>query len=268
MRRSRRGRDRKKDLIIRVLLVILILESFFIFFLLKRKPIEIVKPAKIKKAKIAIVIDDWGYNQRNLKFIKEVKFPVNISILPFLPYSTKIANEAKLNNQEIIVHLPLEPHQYRKVNVEQKVILTSMNKDKISKIINDALKSVPNAKGISNHMGSKATEDEDLMRVIFSEMKKHKFYFLDSYVTPKTVCPEVSKDIRINFAKRSVFLDNEADPNYIHNQLMSLLDAASKDGEAIGIGHDRSLTLKVIREFVPKIDKNKFEIVFVSELVK
>jgi hypothetical protein len=258
--------DRKKDIIIGILIFFLILETILIVILFNKQRFIPVK--KIKKAKIAIVIDDWGYNLKNIKFIREVNFPVNISVLPFLRYSTEIATEAKLNNLEVILHLPLEPKDYRKVNVEKKVILTSMDKNKILAILNDALRSVPYSKGISNHMGSKATENRSLMKIIFSEMKRNKLYFLDSFVTHKSICEGLSKQMGLKFAKRSIFLDNKSNSYYIHKQLMSLLDIASRAGEAIGIGHDRKLTLQTIGEFIPKIDKEKFEIVFVSELVK
>ncbi|MFH1655951.1 MAG: divergent polysaccharide deacetylase family protein [Candidatus Omnitrophota bacterium] len=257
-------KNKNKDLLIVIFAFLLVFQSILIFFLLRKR---IIIP-RIKKAKIAIVIDDWGYNRRNLDFVKEVDFPVNLSILPFLPHSKEIANEAKSNNLEIILHLPLEPHEYRRVGLEKKMILTNMSQEKVNQIIEDALKSVPYCKGISNHMGSKATEDEGLMKIIFDEMKRKRLYFLDSFVTPESVCAELSKKMKLKFAKRSIFLDNEADPYYIRGQLMSLLDAAARDGQAIGIGHDRKLTLEIIKEFVPKIDKKKIEIVFVSDLVQ
>lgn len=258
-------RKKSNNILVVVLCALVVIEAIFIVALLKkeRKPI-----VKIKKAKIAIVLDDWGYNLKHIDFIKQIKFPLTISILPFLPYSKQIADEAEKNNLEVIVHLPLEPHNWRKVNVEKKVISTTMKKDEVLKIFNDSFKSVPYAKGISNHMGSKATEDKDLMGIIFSELKKKKMYFLDSFVTPKTICEELAADMNVKFAQRTIFLDNEADSEYINGQLMSLLDHASRHGEAIGIGHDRDMTLKVIKEFLPKINKEKYEVVFVSDLVK
>lgn len=258
-------RKKSNQVLIIVLCAFLVIQTIFIVILLKeRKKPEV----KIKRAKIAIVIDDWGYNLNHIDFLKEIKFPMTISILPFLPYSKQIAEETEKYNLEVIVHLPLEPQNWRKVNVEKRVILAKMKKDDILKILDDSLGSVPHSKGISNHMGSKATEDRKLMGIIFGEMKKQKLYFLDSFVTPKTVCKDLASDMNVKFAQRSIFLDNEADSEYINGQLMSLLDQASKYGEAIGIGHDRGLTLKVIKEFLPKINKEKYEIVFVSDLAK
>lgn len=258
-------RHRKKDIAIIILSLVLLFETVLVIFLLRQK---IAKPKVVKKAKLAIVIDDWGYNQKNLDFLRQIDCRVNISILPFLPFSTKIATEAKINNLEVVLHLPLEPHERRGVRSEKNVILTTMNKEKVSQIFIAAVKSVPYARGISNHMGSKATEDEGLMKIIFGEMKKRRLYFLDSLVTPKSVCEKLSGETGVRFVQRNIFLDNETDASYIRGQLASLLEVALKDGQAIGIGHDRVLTLKTVKEFADEINKEKFEFVFVSELTK
>jgi len=39
-------------------------------------------------------------------------------------------------------------------------------------------------------------------------------------------------------------------------------------GHAIGIGHDRKVTLEVLKEVMPELDREGFKFVFVSELVK
>ena len=59
--------------------------------------------------KVAFIIDDLGYETEVAKEIMELEFPVTLSILPFLRYSEFIAEEGRKNNQEIILHLPMEP---------------------------------------------------------------------------------------------------------------------------------------------------------------
>ena len=58
--------------------------------------------------KVAFIIDDLGYETEVAKKIMELEFPVALSILPFLRYSEFIAEEGKKNNQEIMLHLPME----------------------------------------------------------------------------------------------------------------------------------------------------------------
>ena len=117
-------------------------------------------------------------------------------------------------------------------------------------------------------MGSKATEDKKLMSCILKDMKEYDLYFLDSMVTNKTVCRELSRNIGVRYISRSVFLDNEADAEYIKGQLRELANQAIATGWAIGIGHDRTLTIKTIAEMITEIRNMGIEIVPVSELLE
>ena len=81
-------------------------------------------PAGVK-GKIAVVIDDWGYNLNNLDIIRQIKYPLTASILPNLNYSRILARELRRRNIEIILHLPMEPRE--KFRLEQNTIMVSMD---------------------------------------------------------------------------------------------------------------------------------------------
>jgi len=267
--RLTRKRFKKSNILLLLLSIIVVVQAVLIIRLWPKK--EKVKPARfpvIPKNKIAIVIDDWGYNRRNLNFIREIKVPLTVSILPQLNYSKRIAVVARKNSKEVIIHLPLEPHKSRRVGLEKGVILTGMSEEKIIEIFKKALKGIPYSKGVSNHMGSKATEDRRVMKILFKQFKKNKLYFLDSLVTSDSVCEDLAKDMKLRFSKRDIFLDNELNADYIKNQLDKLIARAKQDGEAIGIGHDRSVTLRVIKDSISEIEKQGIEFVFVSDLVR
>ncbi len=218
------------------------------------------------KPKIAIVLDDWGYNTKNVTGLMEIDKPITLSILPGLPYSAFVAEKAKERNFEVILHMPMEPKA--KMRLEAGTLYTAMNDGEIRSNFTRALESVPYAKGISNHEGSKATEDGRLMRVVFGELKTGNLFFLDSFVTNDSVCEPLAKEMNVRFAKRDVFLDNESDPDYIRKQFGKLIDLAVKNGGAVGIGHDRPNTIAVLKEMIPQIEENGIELTYVSGLVK
>ncbi len=216
--------------------------------------------------KIAIVLDDWGYNTKNLNAILQVNSPVTLSILPGLPHSAVIAQKAKEHNFEVILHMPMEPKS--RIRLELNTLSTNMADDEIGSALARALETVPHADGISNHEGSKATEDARLMRIVFGELKKKNLFFLDSLVTNESVCEPLAKEMKVRFAKRSVFLDNENNPAYIRRQFEKAVNLAVKTGEVIAIGHDRPNTIAVLKEMIPKFEENGIEMTYVSELAK
>jgi polysaccharide deacetylase 2 family uncharacterized protein YibQ len=217
-------------------------------------------------ARVAIVIDDMGYSLNNLEMISNIKYPLTFSILPSVTYSRPVAQELDNRGFEIILHLPMEP--YEKTSLEENTVLTSMNPDQVRQVVNNDLDSIPHLKGISNHMGSRATEDTRTMGIIFSELKKRRLYFLDSFVTGKSVAAFLAGKMHIKFTRRDVFLDNSADPRYIKQQLNLLMKKARQKGQAVGIGHDRKHTLEVLNEMMPEFAQQGYKFVFVSELAR
>ena len=234
--------------------------------IITKKPIKKKVPKRIK-GKVAIVIDDWGYNTDNLDLLSEINSPLTLAILPFRNYSSRIAEFGHEHNFEIIIHMPMEPDNKERVGLEPRTLITNMGDETIKMVLNDAFDNIPYAKGMSNHMGSFATKDEKFIRVIFKELKKNKLYFLDSFVIPDSICHKVSRQIGIRFAKRSIFLDNKSDLAYIRGQLMELIRKVDRFGHAIGIGHDKKNTLSVLKEVIPQLLKQGYKFVFVSELV-
>jgi len=240
---------------------------FFIFLL-----VIFTKPAKFKekisqppvKGKIAIVIDDWGYHLNNLTLVKQIKYPLTCAVLPNLKRSSFVARNLHDLSFEIILHLPMEPKT--KTPLEKDTILAGMDAARIKEILDKDLASVIFAKGISNHMGSKVTEDRSTLGFVMAEAKKKKLYFLDSFVTSKSVAEDIAATAKVKFARRDIFLDNQNDPDYIRGQVIRLKNLARKQGEAIGIGHDRKNTLKVLMEMLPRLEKEGYKLVFVSEI--
>ncbi len=247
--------------------------ELFSLRLIQRLPVKKItykEPVLLKPhipAYVAIVIDDWGYSMNNVEILRQIEKPLTLAILPSLPYSEKIAKEANKKNFEVILHLPLEAHN-KNIGNEKDTIFTGMDKKEITSSLDKSIKSVPYIKGISNHQGSKATEDEILMKAIFDELRKKKLFFLDSFVTPNSICEPLARSMGIRFAKRNTFLDNEEDGEYIRSQLSRLAYLAKKDGSAIGICHDKQISLSVLKETMDELEADGIKFVKLSELVK
>lgn len=159
----------------------------------------------------------------------------------------------------------MEPHGNN--NLEKNTITTDMNEATIKNILDRDLDNVVYPRGVNNHMGSLATEDERVMGIVFSELKKRNLYYLDSFVTPKSVCMVMAHKSSLTFAQRDIFLDNDDDPEYIKGQLEKLKGVADSKGWAIGIGHDRKNTLEVLRTMMPELEKEGYRFITLSELI-
>jgi len=231
----------------------------------------LIKDRKLihKKGEIAIIIDDFGTDSGEL-IEKYLKFPekITFSIIPGNKYSKEIGESASKNEKEVIIHLPMESHE--PLEKEEKIILMEkMNRIGITSIINASSKELPMAKGLSNHMGSKATENAVLMKNLAEVLRRKKMFFIDSRTTNNSKAFEVFKKSRARVLKRDIFLDNEETREFILAQLNELMQTARDNGKAIGIGHaTKGLTYLLLSEEMPKIQRKGYDFVFVSELLE
>jgi hypothetical protein len=217
--------------------------------------------------KVAFIIDDLGYETGVAKKIMELEFPVALSILPFLRYSEFIAEEGKKNNQEIMLHLPMESNN-SSTNPGPGAIKFYMSEEEIRQAVRDCILDFPYIIGANNHMGSKITEDRKIMEIILEEIKEYNLFFIDSITTKDSIAYEVAQEMKIKSAARSVFLDNENDMEYVKGQMLEVQETALKEGVVIAIGHSRINTFYVLKRMVPELIKAGIEVVPVSELVK
>jgi hypothetical protein len=224
-------------------------------------------PAKPAAGKIAIILDDWGNNYYALKYLYEIDRPITLAVIPDLPHSRRIAEEAHARRFGIMLHMPMEPESASQP-LEPQTIRTSTSDWLIRKYLQEALADIPHVEGVNNHMGSKATSDLRVMREVLGYLKQRGLFFVDSNTSSKTVAPRVARELGIRFAKRQVFLDNELNTLAIKRQLIEAKERALKYGEVVVIGHDKKTTLEAIRDMVPEIEKDGVRFVLAKDLVR
>lgn len=232
----------------------------------KKAPALPVIIKKIKQPQVAIVMDDFGYNMNNIEELFTIKGPITLSILPDLPYSTKIAEAAHSRGYEAILHLPLEPHR-KDVRQEVDTIKSGMEKSEIVARLKEEIETVPYIVGVSSHMGSKSTEEKGLMITIFEELKNRGLYFFDSLTSRESVCSQAAKLTGIRYGKRDIFLDNSEDIPYIEKQIMTLRRMAFSRGTVIAVCHDRPNTIATLAKLMPLMARDGIKFVYLSELV-
>ena len=222
---------------------------------------------QLAKPKVAIIIDDLGYQTEIAERILDLNYPVAISVLPFLPHSQLITRMALEENETVLLHMPMEPHN-PDVNPGEGAIFSTMNEEEIRNKLKSVFQDLPDVQGMNNHMGSKLTENREIMEIILSVIRDKGLFFVDSLTSPDSVGYQLSKEMGIKTAHRSVFLDNEQEPDYIRNQVDYLKELALKNGSAIAIGHPYCHTIDILVEAELTLQAEGIEIVRLEELLE
>lgn len=218
--------------------------------------------------RVAIVIDDVGYNEEPIYELLDLGEPLTFAIIPHLEKSVDIAEFLKEKSQEVILHIPMEPEETSFIDLGRGGLWTYMENREIEKIIRENIAAVPYIKGVSNHMGSRFTSRPEKMQVVLNEVKKSGLFFLDSRTTAYTVGYKLAKEMGLKSLERDIFLDGEEDLEYIKNQLKKVESLALKEGKAIAIGHPKAVTIEALRIVLPEFKKKNIEMVSVSKLIE
>ncbi len=227
---------------------------------------ETVTPAgPVHGARIALVIDDLGHDVADLRPLEALGVPVTYSVLPYEPQTPEVVAELRRRKAEILLHLPMEPVHGE--NPGPGALLQGMSDGELRQKTEDALKAVPGAVGVNNHMGSLLSSEEGPMNTVLSVLAERNLFFLDSRTSAQSVGYKVALSLGVPAAERQVFLDGDESPEAIHAQFQRLLSVARAKGSGIAIGHPHPETLAALTREVPKAKAEGFEFVPVSYLL-
>ena len=149
-------------------------------------------------------------------------------------------------------------------------ILNAYPKEEALTIFKESLSEIKNCIGFNNHMGSKVTENKEIIKELLKEAKNRNLIVIDSVTGPKSIVGETAEEIGVNYLKRDVFLDSTQDISKIVSNLKKAGKIAKEKGMAIAIGHVGAegglVTYQAIKSTYKEIESSGVKFVGVSEL--
>ncbi|WP_158737236.1 divergent polysaccharide deacetylase family protein [Alteribacillus sp. YIM 98480] len=220
--------------------------------------------------RVAIVIDDFGNNMAGTKEMLDLEIPLTVAVMPFLTTSIIDANTAHEKGHDVIVHMPMEAKNANKDWLGPGAITTDLSDEEMKRRVHAAIDAVPHAIGMNNHMGSKATADERVMRKILEVCRERGLIYIDSKTNYYSVVRDLAEEIGVPYAENHIFLDDVTSINHISHQcqlIMSQLTERHPECIAIGhVGRAGKSTAAVLQNKAADMQK-EVEFVGVSELV-
>ena len=216
--------------------------------------------------RLAIVIDDLGYDRAQADALFRLAYPLTVSVLPHEPDSTEIAEEAHQRGYEVMLHLPVASQ----VGAKEEFIELhpGMDSSAVEHTLADMLDTVPYASGVNNHEGSLGTADPILMDELMPVLRERHLFFIDSRTTVATVAESAAHAAGVAAASRNVFLDDKRSAAAIRKQFDLAMRVAREKKSALVIGHPHPETLQVLKEMLPEAQRQGMRLVFASDLAR
>ncbi len=218
---------------------------------------------------IAIVIDDFGNGMKGSEEMLNLPVKFTVAIMPFLPATQHDAEAAHARGHDVIVHLPMEPIRGKASWLGPGAILTSLSDEEIRSRVEAAIADVPYAIGMNNHMGSRATADERIMRIVLQACKEKGLFFLDSRTSWRTVVPKIARELGVPVLQNDVFLDDVYTRRHVSRQIALLRKELQNRDTCVAIGHvgpPGLITSATLKSAIPEL-QSEASFVRLSELV-
>ncbi len=173
------------------------------------------------------------------------------AIIPTAPYAKIRNQEAKAQNHDILMHMPMQP--VGNIKIEEGGLTLGLSEAQVNERVKKAKSIVPNAIGMNNHMGSAATADATLMTYLMTALREQHLFFLDSRTIGKSVAGKIAKEQGVKVLDRHVFLDDSDNLVDVQRQFQNAIQYARKHGTAIAIGHPRPNTVAVLKSGIKNL---------------
>ena len=233
-----------------------------------REPAPAAPAAAVGAPRIAVVIDDLGARRDVFDGLRDIRRPLTVAVLPGLPLSEWTAREAMQSGMEVLLDLPMEPYRFPEVDPGPGALLMAMSPQELHTLIGAHLASVPGAVGVTNHMGSRMTEDRTRMRTVLEVIAGRRLFLVDGLTSNLSVAYDEAKAQGLRAGRRQVIVDHVAGESGDRVRWDEVAWWAESRGEVIVIAHGHPLTARLLREYVPRWEARGMRLVPVSQLAR
>ena len=225
-------------------------------------------PAPVSAPRVAVIVDDLGARRDVFDPLRDIRRPLTVAILPGLPLSAWTAREAAQAGMEVILDLPMEPYRFPEVDPGPGALLMAMGPQELQAQVGAHLASVPGAVGVTNHMGSRMTEDRARMRTVLEVLAGRRLFLVDGLASNLSVAYDEAKALGLRAGRRQIVVDHAAGEAGDRVRWDEVAWWAERRGEVIVIAHGHPLTARLLREYVPRWEARGIRLVPVSQLAR
>lgn len=212
--------------------------------------------------RMVLVIDDLGPNLLQGQAVLALPGPLTYAVLPFTPHATRLSHLAEQRGKEIILHAPMA--NIANLPLGPGGLYPHLSEQEFKQVLRSSLDSLPQARGLNNHMGSLLTQQEQPMRWVMEVARERDLFFIDSRTTAATQAANIARDENIPVLERKVFLDHEITFEYVEQQFLHAIEVAQTEGSVVVIGHPYPVTVAFLEQGLPLLDELGIQLVSAS----
>ena len=163
--------------------------------------------------RLAIVVFGFGEDVEQSGRFFDLPAPFAVALVPGGKTAAAQFRAARRRDREVVLHLPLEPINYPRVDPGPGTILVTMGPSKIADLVHRYLEQAGSVAAVANYSGSLATQDMTVMTSVFQELRRRDIPFLHVSAAAGSVCKPLASELGVRYVEPDAILDAEARPS-------------------------------------------------------
>lgn len=222
---------------------------------------------------LAVVIDDVGRELHLFEQLHALRYPLTFSVLPGAVYAPGVQLRLRADRRrprEILLHLPCEPEDPTKMTegaeAGELFLRAGDPPARLQDALSAALRRVPGAVGVNNHMGSRLTAERAAMDALMPVLRARGLFFLDSRTTARSQGLAAAEAAGLRALGRDIFLDVDPSPAAVLAQLELAAERALLRPQVV-IAHPSPAVVETLREGLPRLHARGIAVYPLRELL-
>lgn len=205
-----------------------------------------------------------GENWKNLlPRLQKLKYPYSLLLTPGEKSGKRMPKPEKVQNP--VLWLPMEDKRLQFKKQSKSMIFVHQSDSEIQEQMESLLEELPGVEGVASKWGSRAVEQQALLRAVFAPLKQKGLWFLDLTGNRYSKAVEVCKEMNLKCRAISPFDPaHQTHANYVEN----ILKLTKRSGNGILILPLSEASLKAVEDLEQQANAQGTEIVNLSRILK
>ncbi len=219
-------------------------------------------------AQIAFIVTDLDRSPIKL-YRSFLRSPVlfSVALRPDKSEAARVAKEVRQQNHEVLLHLPMEPKGYPRVDPGKDAILLDLSRIEIEDRITRCLSAIGPVQAVVSRLGSAALNDPDVMRAVLDELKRRDLPFIDSHPSGPSMVEQIGEETGARTLTVGASLDDDkGTAASVRAKIKEIAATAVQRGSLVVMVRPSALVLDILESELPRIKAQGVELVPISRV--
>ena len=215
--------------------------------------------------RIAVLFTGLGLNQGlSRRAMKSLPAKVTLAFSPYGRTLGPLVEEAGRQGHEMMLQVPLEPHDYPTSDTGPKTLLVDRSMKENRSHLHWALGRFTGYFGVVNAKGGRYLANKNAAGGLFRELQRRGLYFFRDHAAGSPVLLKLAEQVGLGYSQATLEIDRNPSKEGVMQALEKLEAVARRSGIAVGVARMHPISIDLVARWAKRLESRGLMLVPVS----